>query len=613
MSQIYNTEPPTKGKVILHTSLGPLEIELFADQAPKACRNFLQLCLETYYDNTIFHRLVPSFVLQGGDPTGTGDGGDSVYGAPFKDEFHSRLRYNRRGLVGMANAGPDDNRSQFFITLDRADELDKHNTLFGRVAGNSIFNLLKANQFEIDPATDRPLEAIRLLRTEVLWNPFDDLLPRHDLVIPGRSSAGAAAAAAAAGTSAASSKGEGAQGGGSKKKRKKIPKKMNLLSFGDEAEADERESKKTRTSIPSFHDHLPSSSASTSTSTSTPASSSATPQPSKEEIVQRLKRELAAEKESAPGLLRPGTTTDEQYQDSLRSKIADMERRRQALATVTGEGEHADGSSEHSEEAQKAMRMQREREEEAARERERKRAEKSERKRRKKELKRAAKQQHSRVSKLRLRRVVPPSGLASGSTSQTGEYKKDERDEDDRVIRRPRKVTGQNHSEREVMERLKSFRSSLVKEISTSAKTDSEISSSNASSASSASDVDANLKDTLKYPELGEASAFIEAREAELSRDESGWMSHTLRFKTIQDPMAIEESDDMYTTFDPLKHGAELEDRSQERMRTVERRRSPAAHRDHEKSGNSRHYRRGSSSSSSSRSVWSSSGRRAER
>ncbi|EPY80062.1 hypothetical protein CB1_000872008 [Camelus ferus] len=87
-----------------------------------------------YYDNTIFHRVVPGFIVQGGDPTGTGTGGESVYGAPFKDEFHSRLRFNRRGLVAMANAGPHDNGSQFFFTLGRADELNNKHTIFGKDA-----------------------------------------------------------------------------------------------------------------------------------------------------------------------------------------------------------------------------------------------------------------------------------------------------------------------------------------------------------------------------------------------------------------------------------------------------------------------------------------------
>uniref|UniRef100_A0A2R9AN27 Spliceosome-associated protein CWC27 homolog n=1 Tax=Pan paniscus TaxID=9597 RepID=A0A2R9AN27_PANPA len=120
-------------QVLLKTTAGDIDIELWSKEAPKACRNFIQLCLEAYYDNTIFHRVVPGFIVQGGDPTGTGSGGESIYGAPFKDEFHSRLRFNRRGLVAMANAGSHDNGSQFFFTLGRADELNNKHTIFGKV------------------------------------------------------------------------------------------------------------------------------------------------------------------------------------------------------------------------------------------------------------------------------------------------------------------------------------------------------------------------------------------------------------------------------------------------------------------------------------------------
>lgn len=112
-----------------------------------------------YYDGTIFHRVVQDFIIQGGDPTGTGTGGESIYGRPFRvrvvvifimfnicnpdiilmfcshfqDEFHTRLRFIRRGLVAMANAGPHDNGSQFFFTLGRADELNNKHTIFGKV------------------------------------------------------------------------------------------------------------------------------------------------------------------------------------------------------------------------------------------------------------------------------------------------------------------------------------------------------------------------------------------------------------------------------------------------------------------------------------------------
>ncbi|GAB1298527.1 Spliceosome-associated protein CWC27 homolog [Apodemus speciosus] len=178
MSNIYIQEPPTNGKVLLKTTAGDIDIELWSKEAPKACRNFLQLCLEAYYDNTIFHRVVPGFIVQGGDPTGTGTGGESIYGAPFKDEFHSRLRFNRRGLVAMANAGPHDNGSQFFFTLGRADELNNKHTIFGKVTGDTVYNMLRLTEVDIDDE-ERPRNPHRIKSCEVLFNPFDDIIPRE--------------------------------------------------------------------------------------------------------------------------------------------------------------------------------------------------------------------------------------------------------------------------------------------------------------------------------------------------------------------------------------------------------------------------------------------------
>ncbi|KAJ3158973.1 Peptidyl-prolyl isomerase cwc27 [Geranomyces michiganensis] len=177
MSNAYITAPPTQGKVILHTTAGPFEIELWAKETPKTCRNFIQLCLEGYYDGTIFHRAVKDFIVQGGDPTGTGHGGESIYGEPFDDEFHSRLRFAHRGLLGMANTGANENGSQFFFTLDRADELNRKNTLFGRIVGDTLFNLLKFNDLECD-TDERPLFPPKVIRAEVLNNPFNDIVPR---------------------------------------------------------------------------------------------------------------------------------------------------------------------------------------------------------------------------------------------------------------------------------------------------------------------------------------------------------------------------------------------------------------------------------------------------
>ena len=183
MSTVYNLEPPPTAKVLLQTTAGDLLLELFAKQTPLASRNFLQLCLDGYYDGTIFHRLVPGFVLQGGDPTGTGDGGASSLpdGAPFADEFHSRLKFTRRGLLGMANSGRrDDNGSQFFLTLDKAEELNGRNTLFGRVVGDTIYNLMRMAEAELvaGEGSERPLYPTTVTGAEVLVNPFEDMVAR---------------------------------------------------------------------------------------------------------------------------------------------------------------------------------------------------------------------------------------------------------------------------------------------------------------------------------------------------------------------------------------------------------------------------------------------------
>ncbi|KIW09391.1 uncharacterized protein PV09_00285 [Verruconis gallopava] len=181
MSSLYNLEPQPTAKVILNTTAGDIELELFAKQTPITSRNFLQLCLDGYYDGTIFHRLVPNFVIQGGDPTGTGSGGESSYedGKPFQDEFHSRLRFNRRGLLGMANSGKNDNTSQFFLTLGETPELQGKNTMFGRVVGDTIYNLMKMGEGELaGPDTDRPLYPYKIKSTEILVNPFEDMVKR---------------------------------------------------------------------------------------------------------------------------------------------------------------------------------------------------------------------------------------------------------------------------------------------------------------------------------------------------------------------------------------------------------------------------------------------------
>ncbi|TFK51959.1 cyclophilin-like protein [Heliocybe sulcata] len=169
---------PTRGRVIIETTVGEIDIELWSREAPKACRSFIALAMEGYYDGVIFHRVVPDFLVQTGDRTGTGGGGESFFGEPFEDEIHPRLKFVHRGLVGCANNGQkNSNDSQFFITLDRADELNGKHTLWGRCVGDTIFNVLKIGALELD-ANEKPLYPPKIKRVRIIDNPFDDIVPR---------------------------------------------------------------------------------------------------------------------------------------------------------------------------------------------------------------------------------------------------------------------------------------------------------------------------------------------------------------------------------------------------------------------------------------------------
>lgn len=178
MSVIYNVEPPTAGKIVLKTTYGDLDIELWPKEAPLATRNFTQLCMEGYYDGSLFHRVVRNFMIQGGDPTGTGNGGETVYGKPFKDEFHSRLLFRHRGIVACVNENtPDSNGSQFFITLDRAEHLNRTATIFGKVVGDTIHNLSRFNEVDTDQ-DDHPEDPIYIEKATVLISPMEGITPR---------------------------------------------------------------------------------------------------------------------------------------------------------------------------------------------------------------------------------------------------------------------------------------------------------------------------------------------------------------------------------------------------------------------------------------------------
>jgi peptidyl-prolyl cis-trans isomerase SDCCAG10 len=200
VSSNYVTEPHTSGKVVLHTTLGALDVELWPKESPKAVRNFVQLCLEGFYDNCIFHRLIKDFIIQTGDPTGSGRAARAFTAAILQKSFTRVLRFTHRGILAMAG-GPDGNLSQFFITLDKTPQLDRKHTIFGKLTGNAIYNLLPVNDLQVD-ADERPLFPPKIIRTEVLFNPFDDIVPRVRVLSAEQIAANQAAADAASAAAA---------------------------------------------------------------------------------------------------------------------------------------------------------------------------------------------------------------------------------------------------------------------------------------------------------------------------------------------------------------------------------------------------------------------------
>ena len=117
----------------IKTNKGDIKVELRADLAPKAVENFVKHSKDGYYDGTIFHRVIKNFMIQGGDPTGTGRGGQSIWGKKFEDEFSSKALFDKAGILAMANAGPNTNGSQFFITTVPTYWLNGRHTIFGYV------------------------------------------------------------------------------------------------------------------------------------------------------------------------------------------------------------------------------------------------------------------------------------------------------------------------------------------------------------------------------------------------------------------------------------------------------------------------------------------------
>lgn len=151
--------------VVLETNQGNIELNLKPDIAPKTCENFVKLVEKGYYNGLIFHRVIKGFMIQGGDPTGTGMGGESIWGRAFEDEVTPSAKFDGPGILAMANAGPNTNGSQFFITCAKTPWLNMRHTIFGEV----VSGLEAAQKIENTPvnAEGRPSAEQKIIRAYI--------------------------------------------------------------------------------------------------------------------------------------------------------------------------------------------------------------------------------------------------------------------------------------------------------------------------------------------------------------------------------------------------------------------------------------------------------------
>lgn len=151
--------------VVFETNQGNIELKLMPDIAPKTCENFTKLVEKGYYNGLIFHRVIKGFMIQGGDPTGTGIGGESIWGKPFEDEVTPVVKFDAPGILAMANAGPNTNGSQFFITCAATPWLNMRHTIFGEV----VSGLDVVQKIENVPvgAEDRPISQQKINRAYI--------------------------------------------------------------------------------------------------------------------------------------------------------------------------------------------------------------------------------------------------------------------------------------------------------------------------------------------------------------------------------------------------------------------------------------------------------------
>lgn len=150
---------------VINTNFGTVEIELFKDKTPKTVENFVGLANQGYYNGIIFHRVIVNFMIQGGDPTGTGRGGNSLWGSSFNDEFVADLKHENPGILSMANSGPNTNGSQFFITVVPTPWLDGKHTVFGKVI-NGMNVVYDISNVETGPG-DKPVNDVVMQEVKI--------------------------------------------------------------------------------------------------------------------------------------------------------------------------------------------------------------------------------------------------------------------------------------------------------------------------------------------------------------------------------------------------------------------------------------------------------------
>jgi peptidylprolyl isomerase len=149
-------------EVVFETTQGTIVFALKPEIAPKACENFEGLVKKGYYDGIIFHRIIKGFMIQGGDPTGTGRGGQSIYGQPFEDEFKPNVMFNKSGILAMANSGRNTNGSQFFITTVPTPHLNGRHTIFGEVIEG--MDVIKKLENVVTDGRDMPMQPQKIIK-----------------------------------------------------------------------------------------------------------------------------------------------------------------------------------------------------------------------------------------------------------------------------------------------------------------------------------------------------------------------------------------------------------------------------------------------------------------